>query len=612
MELIKSLLSDVSLEKFIKNQVNLELSVYNKTSEDLARMTNLEDGFSLFSEYTRGEVPLLNLSEKDKQIAKERKAILKELRLEELQGIETLVREKYKDKDEKFIKSKIKQAQLSQKGKYLVQGYTNFTGTFPKWFAGYTDVLVAAATRADTTLFMANKRANFEEKNNLLPSGLTKEERIKQLVIDSYSFSPKDQRAQIIRESSLSDAHYSNNTQESGVADLLSAIRGKFKVGEVKLGNLFTPFLRIGATAQMENIKSALTPIFNVAYALDKIKKASNNPNLSEAQKTIIARKEIAKAVTYTGAWVVAFLIAYGLDDDDYVPPYDLLGSNQAEKSNRYKLIREKGANTNSIKLFGKWYGLDYLPFINIPLSSMMVAKEQYKKDGDIFNSGFAYLKGLVAASIDLPFVSEIRDWGANINKFLGSGGTSDFASKTGLSFDSFWRQAMQRVAPAFFSRDLVNMFAPADYKYDFLGNEIKLSQSDNPINHIVNYYLGLRDVKKGNIAVEFSRLEKAGYLPTISDPSTKYAKALESMLSEKEYIQFLNGVKQEYGKQVEKLIESSKYQKLSDEEKSKEIDNIRSKLMSGNSYKDNEFLGKIKSILTQEEWINFKKQNKI
>lgn len=436
--------------------------------------------------------------------------------------------------------------------KSLIERYAKATSFFPKWFAGGSDTVIANATRVETSVLWAKEIAALEAKKGKLPAGMTKEQRAEQLLVESYSFNPKDHKAQKIREMAILDAHSANSTQPDSMADWVVGLRDKIGFGGFKFGKALVPFAKIPATAISRGFQTAI-PI-NVLKDIRTLQTAVKVTD--EGQRAKILTKSIASLVSTLGLVGTTVLIATLLDDDDYIPPYRLI------KGKEYQLARARGANSGSVRINGKWIPLKYLPIISIPLSAIMEAKRAKARNQ---NPAIGYVKGIVAQFFDMPLIGDVDKLYTQADRAFTAKATQDVISGAGFDSETVWNWAKVRAIPSVLSWDLYNYIFPPESKYDFLGREIERGG-------------GFKDDKSNEIIIEFNNLGKENETPTISDPSGKTAEEAKEKLGEEAYIEKLNSLKQKYAEKVLQEIRKDSYKRKSAEDKKKEIDELRRK----------------------------------
>ncbi len=419
------------------------------------------------------------------------------------------------------------------------------TGAFPKWFAGGTDFAVSNTTRAETAVLWSREIARNNIK--LKPKHLTERQWANQIMNESYSFNPKDPLAVKVREMGIKDAHYSNNTQPDAMADWVVRLRDSLGIGKLKVGTGLVPFAKITTTAISRGIKTS--------FGIEAITNVNKLRAASKITDNLTRQVELAKATTNLvgtiGLTGTTLLLSSFLGVDDYIPPYGM---------GDYQIDRARGANPSSVRLFGKWIPLRYLPIINIPLASIMEARRAIEKEE---NPALGFMKGSLNAVLDTPVIKEASDLTRKLARALTSKEVIDFANSMNMDGESIWEYSKVRAMPSALSYDLYNFVFPKQGKYDFLGREITRGGA-------------FRDDKTNEVILEANNLSKKGHMPVLSDPRGKKVDEAMERLGEEKYEERLNKLKENYAKELERVINTSWYKKLSPEEKKKEWDRIR------------------------------------
>ena len=463
---------------WIANQFKMAAAIYNKTGFDISRMQTLDDGFRIFA-------------------------------------------------GEKFT------GLPKKKGK-LFNALGRFVNLGPKWGAGGTDMIIANTTRADTSWLLARQQAKKELKaGTLKKEDATK--RIKELVKESYSFSPKSEEAQYIRDAGILDANASNLTGNDAYSDFIVGLRNKFKVGNVDLGKLLVPFAKISSANVSRGIQTAT--------GLGIIKDVRNLKRATQMEDGVEKAKATYKAITgligVIGLSGLTAYIASQLDDDDYIGGWETISFKQ------YGLAKSRNAQAGMVRLWGHWVPIRYLPIINIPLSAVMMSRQSKERGGD-YTAG--YLKGIIGGVLEAPFIS-------NVWSMLKKGGKMAKINKNKEDMPTQkdvidW--SLPRLIPAIISRRIMN--ALKDTKYDFMGREV------------VGGYI-FREDTTNDVILEFNNLDKTGNMPVIDDPDNAGKVSVEE----------LNKMKQEYTEAVIEMINTEDYKALSDKDKKKIINKLRS-----------------------------------
>lgn len=479
---------------FVSEQIKLAIEIYHKTGFDISRMETLND-FDIFG------------GEKFRTEGNYRKW-----------------------KESKGVKNKIKTT---------LYNYAKFTNFFPKWFAGGTDMVLANFHKADTSILFSKERALLEERKGKLPNGMTVEQRAKQLLIDSYSFNPKDENAQRIREAGIFDAHKANSTQKDGLSDTAIKVRDAFKIKGIDIGKVFVPFAKIAATTVSVGAKTASG--FGVAQSIYRIVKAGQLSDNTERTKQFY--RASTELVSYLGIYGAALFLSAFLDDDDYIGSWFSLSTKE------YSLAKAQAGGSGYIRIGSKWIPLKFLPILSIPLAAIMQLRQARAKGK---NALLGYVSGIASGIMEVPGLSEINKQVDKIIDLAKVSETKNLLNQLGLDKEFFYNWVRVRVLPAALSRDMWNLVNPPDKKYDFLGREIQRG----------SYW---KDDNSNSIIIEFNRLNNEGVMPTISDPKD---------IPEKK----LNEYKRKYAERVSNLIKQEYYKKMTLKNKKKAIDKIRQK----------------------------------
>ena len=477
---------------FINKQTAMALEIYDKTGYDISRMNTLAEGNRIFGEKFGGTY--------GKSI-KESKGIL-------------------------------------GKTGAVLRGYSRKMNVAPKWMAGGTDTLFANIGRADTSTMLSKEIASMEKMKGLLPKGMTKEQRATQLLKESYSFNPADEKALRIRDIAIQDAHKMNGTQYSEMADKLLKLRNGLNLGKFKLGKVAIPFLKIPATVKAEGIKVATGKgIYN------GIRDISRASKLQGAERATAMYKGVNDLVRYLGFTGAAVFITTMLDTDDYKGSWDSMSYKD------YELSRAEGAGTDMIRIGDKWIPLRYFAIIDIPIAAIMSARQAKERGG---SATAGAVSGVAGQILSIPGIAEVKDiLSKNIAKLAKSKDLTKSLEAMGLSSDILdW--AKVRVAPSVLSYDAYNIAIGKESKYDYLGREIKGAN-----------FLGAKQDVSNEITKEFNRLNNTGNPPVIATPNKG---------TQDEIIK----LQRELAERYSKIIDSNNYKKMDNEEKKDRLDKER------------------------------------
>ncbi|MFA5652394.1 MAG: hypothetical protein WC933_03440, partial [Candidatus Paceibacterota bacterium] len=367
------------------------------------------------------------------------------------------------------------------KGKGVFSKVGRFVNLAPKWLAGGTDMLFASISRADTALIMSKEIASIERQQNRLPKGMTEKQRARQLLIDSYQFEPKDKNAEDIRKAGIEDAHLMNGTQTEGWSDFVIKVRNLMTYKGINFGKVIIPFAKIANVVTAEGAKTATG--IGIAKSIVNMGQATLSKN--KDNRKAMMRKATSDLVRYSSFTLAATLIAGMLDDDDFVGSYDMI------KGKRYGLAKARGAGANYIRIAGKWIPLRYLPYINIPISAIMTARQAKKRGANPIQG---YLSGMIGQLLQSPGIAYGKDMATKIGWAINSKTPEKALSALGLDGKGLVDWAKVRMIPSVLSYDIYNALFPKEQKYDFMGREIEKGT--------------FREDKTNSIILEFNKLD--------------------------------------------------------------------------------------------------------
>lgn len=398
-------------------------------------------------------------------------------------------------------------------------------------------------------------------------------------LIDPQTDEGKEIRQEAIQESLI--ATYQNK-------GLLSESLLKYREGlsfGVGFGEFLVPFVKTPANVKSMELKTGFGLLKAIPHeiikdvkAVYRIKKENPNKSLAELMKTEDFKKAIKplekniELVTQNSlGLLVAWAIASALDDDDYMPSYAFASSKDKQ------LAKELNIPFNAIRIGDTWISLDYFG----PLASPLVGWLQARRE----ESFFAYLKTAGIQVASLPGLGNIADLYQKIEG-LAKKSKDEVVSETG---DALMEQLYVRSLPAIFS-DIAK--ALDSYERETKGNEIitkipvlretapeKISvtsgQAEELGNPIYDILFGSRvkEQVSNDVADELQRLNNAGWGVSLT---TVTRSGLLSELDDDTKQKVREDFAEEYSKQVKRLIKTSRYKRLSDEDKQESINKIR------------------------------------
>ena len=505
--------------EFMKKQTALNWKIYKKYGYDMSRMQNLDDGMNFFGEkFTHINGPSF----------KEAKNI------------------------KEFFGAGVRShAKLMQGGM--------------KYAAGGTDTLFGGLHQADTVALLSATVSRNEARIGKLPKGMNQAQRMMQLMEEGTSFKPKTEIGKFIRERGIMDAHFANGTQNDIYSKAALGFRNALDIGNVSLGKVVSPFLKIPANVAGQGIEA--TGIGLARGTRQIIQGLRIAKPLDRAAQVTQGVQTLMSTIGLGGA---AFFLTSLLDADDFIGAYDF----RARSENGLSLT--KNAGSMYWRMGGNWYSVRWLGPLAVPFSAHMMAK-QARARGESAVSG--YIAGGLMSLSQFPGLQQLGETAVKVRDSwqpMKSGGLESFAKHMGLDSESLAKFWTARMVPSFINHDVRGLITEKT-RYDTLGRPVP-KRGDSTFTAVRSMFFGsnVREDTSNAITREFDSLLNQGYLPILTDPSgAKVDKRIEEM-GEDEYVTYLNGLKRDYAKEVERTIKSTFYKRLSPEEQKKEIDRIR------------------------------------
>lgn len=422
---------------------------------------------------------------------------------------------------------------------------------------------------------VAFSAVHFADSVNLNSLKIAKGNRVKanEIMSDAMRLEPQTPEGEILRSQAILDAQVATWTNSTWASKVSEGIRKVLNTvsGDLRAGDYLLPFIKTPANVIATGMDYAG---LGIPKAFFETAKAIKNGDLGSKEYF----QKITKDLVRSGMGLAgAALIASGLDDDDFVGAYD---------PTRAQIEQLRNSNYNAIRIGNKWISTDWLGPLSIPVTAMMYAR----KYGDTISEQiFQYGKGVLSQVKDLPGITDAFDYvkGQAYQK------NQTLEEMTGSARDYILEQAYSRLVPSIFS-DIAK------------ATDTKERQTSGTIGQIKNKIPGFRQSlpEKKNIFGETiigepslsdilfgSRVKtdkETAIIKEISDVSAKLDKPINFTNWDKSSSATLAQFKEKYGKiiyeeakvkygqELKKLLESavnnSGYQKLSSEEKYKEI----------------------------------------
>lgn len=408
-------------------------------------------------------------------------------------------------------------------------------------------------------------------------AGKTKE-KATEIFKDATLIEPKTKIGKEIRKRAMAYAHKATFTNDSIVSKFSLKLRDTVNTltGDVRLGDQLMPFVKTPANVVAigaEYSAGALYGLLHWKTILSDVKSG----NLSDT-----SRNAIQYAVRNGLGAMLAAMLAYAFEPDDYVPEYEALTPSERN------MYQAKNAVYNSVKIGNKYVSLDYFGPLGVPLAGMLSARREQAK-------GENAIKGYVAgagyqAFTKTPGVKETKELYENTSRYLGQSADKTLADL----WDASAQYVMSRTIPSIVNdmakvlddveRDTNRQIANvAKQKIPGLRNTLPerynmLTGKPIPTESAASTLLfGSRVKTAADNAVieEVSRLFGEGVRPALTDV-TRYGKLKE--LDDDVKPEIRQKFAKLYSKAVADLIKTRSYQNADDDKKKRMIDKERRK----------------------------------
>jgi hypothetical protein len=400
---------------------------------------------------------------------------------------------------------------------------------------------------------------------------------------DAVKIQPETLEGQKVRELAILDAQHATFTDDTvystvglRMREVLNTALGNLRVGDLMIPFVKTPANVVGAGLEM----GGLGLVQGVLMLPDAVKDIKTG----DARKMDMA---IRKIVSTGLGWTFAFILSAIFEPEDFIGAYPTSAKER-------QLMNEKGAMPNSIKINGKWISIDYFGAIGTALLGFMYARKY--KDASIIDKITAYLSGSKVALTNFPGMEEV----SSLTSYLSEGDeikfdpekfrenaiadaidfirartvpalVSDFAKMT----DEFERDTYAKTDPlAKLKASIPVLRQTLPVKKNVFGEEIRTEAWWS----VALFGSRLKTAKKGELIDEIVRLDQTGNAPSItnSEWTSPRVESMKEWLSESDYKAMISMYQKEWVDESLDLIESNKYQKLSDDEKANELTKIK------------------------------------
>jgi hypothetical protein len=409
-------------------------------------------------------------------------------------------------------------------------------------------------------------------------AGKTKE-KATEIFKDATLIEPKTKIGKEIRKRAMAYAHKATFTNDSVVSKFSLKLRDTVNTltGDVRLGDQLMPFVKTPANVVAIGTEYSVGALYGLLHWKTILSDVKSG-NLSDT-----SRNAIQYAVRNGLGAMLAAMLAYAFEPDDYVPEYEALTPSERN------MYQAKNAVYNSVKIGNKYVSLDYFGPLGVPLAGMLSARREQAK-------GENAIKGYVAgagyqAFTKTPGVKETKELYENTSRYLGQSADKTLADL----WDASAQYVMSRTIPSIVNdmakvlddveRDTNRQIANvAKQKIPGLRNTLPeryntLTGKPIPTESAASTLLfGSRVKTAADNAVieEVSRLFGEGVKPALTD-ITRYGKLkeLDDDLKPEIRAKFAKA----YSKAVADLIKTRSYQNADDDKKKRMIDKERRKV---------------------------------
>ncbi len=446
-----------------------------------------------------------------------------------------------------------------------------------KQLLGKPDVAFSAMAFSDSANLTATKIA---QQEGLKGEALKK--RATELFKDGTNLSPTSISGRVVRSQAMSDAMIATYTDDNYMSKANMSIRDAINTatGDLRVGDQIMPFVKTPASVVKITLDvSGLSAI----SGLKKLPEARKQ--LKEGDGTLM--RKVAREFSRVGfGMTIAFILAGFFDKDDFIGAYP---TSQKER----ELLRTKNARANSLKIGDKWVSVEYFAFLGAPLIGLLYARK-YKDN--MAEAMWNYVAGAFTQLQEIPaydpvqdvlnFIRDISPEGKvdmeDLPEYVANGTIDYIRARTipGLSYDlakSF--DAVEREVDYKNPLDKVKSTIPGlrntlPEKIDIFGDVVK----GEPLYSNILFGARVKSARDNQIVQELDRLSGTGNLPAITNPqrTSTRVKNYKNQVTPEKFKSVMDKFRSEYKSKFIKEIESRSYQKMTDEEKKKELDTIK------------------------------------
>lgn len=423
-----------------------------------------------------------------------------------------------------------------------------------KWSLGAGDVLFKDYAFTDYVALKATKLANGDvNKANALFK-------------DASLIDPQTDEGKQIRQEAIDESLIATFQNKGAISEGALKARASIDFG-VGFGEIIAPFVKTPANIVSMGLKAGFGGVRAIASEIKRDIKAG---------KILKPTQENIDLVVQNGlGLLLASMLINAIDDDDYMPPYALATSKDKQ------LAKELNIPFNAVKIGNTWVSLDYLGALASPLVGLL----QARREEGFLNNIYGYSKSAGVQALSIPAFGNISDLFEKVQNLVRKSG-DEVMSETG---QDLLEQAYARVVPSIVS-DVAKALDP--YERETQGNEFitkipvlretapkKVSVTSgvaeelgSPIYDLL-FGSRVKEQVTNDVADELQRLNNVGYGVGLT---TVTRSGLLSELDDDTKQKVREDFAEEYSKQVKRLIKTSRYKRLSDEDKMESVNKIR------------------------------------
>lgn len=402
-----------------------------------------------------------------------------------------------------------------------------------------------------------------------------------EMMLDAMRLNPLTPEGEVLRAQGILDAQVATWTNETWASKVSLGIRKILNEvsGDARIGDYIMPFVKTPA-----NVIATGLDYSGLGFPKAAIK-IFNGWRTDTLRSPLVVRG-VARDLVRAGLGTIgAFIIASLLRDDDFVGAYD---------PDRKQIEQLRNSSTNSIRVGGKWISTDWLGPLAIPVTAMMYSR---KYGGTAGERVFQYAKGMASVVEKLPGVSDIADF---VREKSGKKDQT-LSEMTGEAQNYLYEQIWSRLVPSFISdiakatdekervsgkglegvkAKIPGLRQTLDVRKNIFGEEI----TGEPAWSDILFGGRVKTDREDELSREISFVQKKSGKPINFTDWDKTSSSTIAQFRHRTDEGTFEAAKTEYGKalkaNLEKLVSSDRFGKLTDEAKADSINGADSDAM--------------------------------